>query len=546
MDSFDHIIVGAGSAGSLLANRLGADGKRSVCVLEAGPADSNRWLHVPAGYMKTLFDPSVTWQLKTAPCETINGRQLEIPQGRTLGGSSSVNGMLYVRGQPIDYDTWAARGNPGWGYAELLPYFKRFERRIDEHGGAGDARYRGSAGELPVTTPNFPNTLCDAFIDSAVARGFPRNPDHNGERQEGAGRVQTVIHQGRRFSAATAFLRPAVKKGNVHVRTDALVSRVRFEGRKAVGVDYIDGDGNTQSVNARIGVILSAGPIQSPKILQLSGIGPAALLSQHGIAVLHDRPAVGEGLRDHYSPRFTFRAAPDSDSINNYTRGFALMLQVIKWKLGMPSILSIGPAVCHAYGKTDPSLNEPDFTLLFGPASMKAGFFGRMDDYPGMTCGAWKQRPDSAGYVRITSGDPRQAPAFNPRYLSDERDQVTLVKALKILRSVFTAEPMARYVVAETQPGPTVQSEDEWLDFARRMGSSSWHMMGSCRMGPESDASTTVGPDLEVHGVEGPHVVDASVMPTMSSANTYASTMVVAEKASDLILGKQALPPTVL
>jgi choline dehydrogenase len=541
MDAFDHIIVGAGSAGCLLANRLGADGTRTVCVLEAGPPDSNPWLHVPAGYMKTLFDPSVTWQLKTAPCDTINGRQLEIPQGRTLGGSSAVNGMLYVRGQPIDYDTWAALGNPGWSYAELLPYFKRFERRIAFHGDAGDDRYRGRAGELPVATPDFPNSLCDAFVDSAAACGFPRNPDHNGARQEGAGRVQTVIHRGRRFSAATAFLHPAVKKGNVSVRPHALVSRIRFEGRRAAGVDYIDADGRTRSVDARQGVVLSAGPIQSPKILQLSGIGPAALLAQFGIPVLCDLPAVGTGLRDHYSVRFTYRARDDSDSINNFTRGFALALQVVKWKLGRPSILAIGPAVCHAYGRTDPALAEPDFSLLFGPASMKAGFFGRMDDYPGMTCGAWKQRPDSYGHVRIQSADAREAPLFDPRYLAHERDRAVLVKALKIQRRIFASEPMARHVVAETQPGPQVQSDDEWLDFARRMGSSSWHMMGSCRMGPASDASATVGPDLKVHGIDGLHVVDASVMPTMPSANTYASVMVVADKAADLILGRPPL-----
>lgn len=543
MDTFDTIIVGAGSAASLLAARLSEDGKRTLCVLEAGPPDTNRWLHVPAGYVKTLFDPSVTWQLKTDPGDAINGRQLEIPQGRTLGGSSSINGMLYVRGQPIDYDTWAARGNPGWSYAEVLPYFKRLEHRYGE----GDDRYRGRSGELPVATPHFPNTLCDAFVDSAVARGFPRNPDHNGARQEGVGRVQTVIHAGKRHSAATAFLHPAARSANgrrnIDIRTNALVSRIRFEGKRAVGVDYIDGDGRTLSLNARQGIVLSAGPLQSPKLLQLSGVGPANLLQQHGIAVLHDLPAVGEGLRDHYSPRFVFRAAADSDSVNNFTRGLPLALQVMRWKLGLPSVLAIGPAVCHAYGRTDPSLSEPDFTLLFGPASMKAGFFGRLDDFPGMTCGAWKQRPDSSGYVRIRSTDAREAPAFNPRYLSDERDQRTLVKALKICRSIFTAEPMARFVEAEAQPGPQVQSDDEWLDFARRMGSSSWHMMGSCRMGAAADSGTVVGPDLKVHGLESLHVVDASVMPTMPSANTYASTMMVAEKAADLILGRKAPAP---
>jgi choline dehydrogenase len=538
MDTFDTIIVGAGSAASLLAARLSEDGKRTLCVLEAGPPDTNRWLHVPAGYMKTLFDPAVTWQLKTDPSEGINGRQLEIPQGRTLGGSSAVNGMLYVRGQPIDYDTWAARGNPGWSYNEILPYFKRLEHRY----GDGDDRYRGRSGALPVATPHFPNSLCDAFVDAAVACGFPRNPDHNGAQQEGTGRVQTVIHEGKRHSAATAFLHPAARKHNIDIRTNALVSRIRFEGRKAVGVDYIDGDGKTHSINARQDVVLSAGPIQSPKLLQLSGVGPAALLQEHGIPVLHDLPAVGEGLRDHLSTRMVYRAAEDSDSVNNYTRGLALAMQVARWKLGLPSILSIGPAVCYAYGRTDPALKEPDFTLLFGPASMKAGFFGRMDDYPGMTCGAWTQRPDSQGRVRIKSADPREAPSFDPNYLGDERDRRQLVAALKICRSIFSTEPMARNVVAEVQPGKDVQSDDEWLEFARRMGSSSWHMMGSCHMGPATDRGATVGPDLRVHGLEGLHVVDSSVMPTMPSANTYASTMMVAEKAADLILDKAPLP----
>lgn len=534
--SFDYVIVGAGSAGSVLAARLSEAGK-TLCVLEAGPPDTNRYLHIPAGYVKTLFDPAVTWQLKTEACDSIAGRSLEIPQGRTLGGSSSVNGMLYVRGQPIDYDTWAARGNPGWCYREILPYFKRIERRVGE----GDDAFRGREGALPVATPDFPNALCEAFIESAAARGIPRNPDHNGRTQFGAGRVQTVIHRGRRVSAATAFLHPAVRRGSVDVRTNALASRIRFEGRRAVGVDYIDGDGAARSVEARRGVIVATGALHSPKLLQLSGIGPAPLLQQHGIAVRHALPGVGEHLRDHYSPRFVFRTR-GKDSINHRVSGLPLALQVIRWKLGLPSVLAIGPAVCHAYGKTDASRAEPDFTLLFGPASMKAGFFGRLDDFPGMTCGAWRQRPDSTGYVRIASSDARAAPVFNPRYLQDERDQRTLVAALRICRSIFTAEPMARYVEAETQPGPQVDTDDEWLDFARRLGSSSWHLMGSCRMGPASDPMSVVGPDLKVHGLDALHVIDASIMPTMPSANTYASTLMVAEKGADLILDKPPLP----
>jgi choline dehydrogenase len=548
LDTFDTIIVGAGSAASLLAARLSEVG-RTLCVLEAGPPDTNPYIRIPAGFMKTLFDPSVTWQFKMEASEGTGGRQIPLVQGRTLGGSSSVNGGLIVRGQRIDFDTWAARGNPGWGYADVLPYFKRFERRIENTAGGneakGDDRFRGRDGALPVTIAPFPSVLCEAFMDSAAACGMPRNPDYNGATQLGSGRYQAAILDGRRVSAATAFLKPAVKRGNVDLRTNAQVTRIRFEGRRATGVDYVDASGGKHTLHARSGVIVSAGVINSPKLLQLSGVGPGSLLQQYGIPVVHNLPSVGENLRDHYSPRLVYRAK-GADSINNQVRGVRLAGSFLKWLAGKPSPLGLSPGVCHAFGKSDPALNEPDITFIFSPASWKLGKVGVLEDFAGMTCGVWRQRPESTGYVRITSGDPHIAPAINPRYLSHAEDQRITVKALKLCRELFATDPIARYVESETFPGPQVRSDEELLELARQGSGTSYHPVGTCRMGQASDASTVVGPDLKVHGMENLHVIDSSVMPTIPSANTYASTLMIAEKGADLVLGKSPLPAAVL
>jgi choline dehydrogenase len=544
MNEFDYIVVGAGAAGSLLAARLSDSGAK-VCVLEAGPRDTNPFIHLPAGYVKVLFDPRVTWQLQSDPCEGTGGRALTIAQGRVLGGSSSMNGMIAVRGQRDDYDDWAALGNAGWSYAEVLPYFKRLERRIDGKGHAGDDFYRGRDGAFPVKVPDFPNALCDAFIASAAACGVPANPDYNGVRQEGAGRLQSNIHRGKRVSAARAFLHPAATRGNLDIRTQALASRVLFEGRRATGVEYIDGDGRTQTVKARQGVVLSAGSVHSPKLLQLSGVGPAALLKEHGLPVLHDLPGVGANLRDHYRQVFVLRAK-GAESINDRVRVLGLGLEFLRWALGRPSALAIGAVLCHAYAKSDPSLTRTDIQMLFMPASFKAGFFGRLDDVPGMTCAVQQQRPESHGYVRIASSDVRVQARFNPNYLSDERDRRALLAVFRLGRRLFASEPMARHVDAELLPGPQVQTDDEFIAYSKQYAASSYHLIGSCRMGLAADPMAVVSPGLKVHGLEGLHVVDASVMPVMPSANTMVPTLMVAEKAADLILGKSALPAAVL
>jgi choline dehydrogenase len=529
MEQFDYVIVGGGSAGSVLANRLSGAGA-SVCVLEAGPRDRNPFIHIPAGFVKTLHDPAVTWRFQSEPGEWTGGRRLEATQGRVLGGSSSVNGMVFVRGQSADYDGWARRGNPGWSYAELLPYFKRLERRL----GPADERYRGRAGELPVTDPDWRHPLCDAFIAGAAGIGFPRNPDYNGATQEGVGYYQRMILRDRRVSAARAFLYPVLS--SVALRTDAHASSIVFEGKRAVGVRYLHG-GAKREVRARKEVIVAAGTFNSPKLLQLSGVGPGALLQTHGIGVRHPLPGVGENLSDHYTPRIVARAK-GSLTINNLANGPRLLGEIAKWALGRPSILGLSAALVYAFGKSRPELNAPDFTVIFSPASYREGFLGKLDAYAGMTSGAWQMRPLSTGHVRITSADPLAAPLIQPNYLAHEEDRRVLLAAIRTARRILATPELAPYYEREQQPGPDQRSDDELLDFARRYGVSCYHFAGTCRMGPASDPSTVVDHELKVHGLEALRVVDASIMPSMPSANTYASTLAIAEKASDLILGR--------
>jgi choline dehydrogenase len=540
-EQFDYVIIGAGSAGSVLAERLSADARSSVCVLEAGPADTNPFIQVPAGFIKTLFHPQLTWQFKTEPTRQTADRPIQITQGRTLGGSSSVNGGVYNRGQDADFDSWAQRGNPGWSYAEVLPYFRRTERFWSD----GDERYRGREGSLHISTPAWPDEVCDAFMASAEVNGLPRNTDYNGASQEGVGRYQAAIHRGRRVSAARAFLHPARKRSNVSVRTQSLVKRILVKDRRAIGVEYRTSSGDTRTILAAKGVIVAGGAINSPKLLQLSGIGSPTLLRERGIEVVHELPGVGENLRDHFSPRFVFRTR-GVDSLNLHVHGMALGREVWRWLRGKPSVLALAPALCFGFGKTDPALPRPDFSLVFTPASYKAGFIGVLDDYPGMTCGVWQMRPESLGYVRIASADIEAAPAINPRYLDHEEDRRVLVAALKRAWQLLNTAPLRGMIESNTLPGRELRSDDEWLDFARHFGSSSYHLNGSCRMGPRTDPTAVVDPQLRVHGLEQLYVVDSSIMPTMPSANTYAATLMVAEKGADLILGKAALAPAVL
>lgn len=531
---FDYVIVGAGAAGSILANRLSENAGTTVCVLEAGPRDWHPFLHLPAGFIKVLFNPAFTWQFSSEPTDNTKGRRIPIPQGRTLGGSTAINGLAYNRGQPSDYDRWAAAGNHGWGFADVLPYFKRSERKV----GAGDDRFRGRAGELPITDMDWFHPVSEAFIAGAAGHGIPRNPDYNGAQQAGVGYYQRNIQNGWRQSTARTFLRPARKRSNLHVRTNSHATAVLFEGKRAVGVSYVLGSDRSSPrvVRARREVILCCGAINTPKLLQISGVGPASLLQSLNIPVIHELTGVGENLRDHFSVRMVARVK-DCVTMNELSKGLRLGGQIARWMLGRPNILALSPSLVHWFWKSRESLDAPDLQGVFTPASYREGYIGMLDNYPGMTCGVWQHRPESTGYVRAQSASPFDDPIVQPNYLQDSRDQEVLLAGMRLARRLLRTPELAQYFVEETLPGKSVTSDDELLDYARRLGVSCYHVIGTARMGPSSDPAAVVDDQLRVHGLDGLRVVDASVMPNMPSANTCAATMMIAEKAADMIRG---------
>ena len=542
-ETFDYVIIGAGSAGCILANRLTADGKHSVCLLEAGPPDWNPYIHIPAGFIKTLVNPSVNWLYQSEPSHWTGGRQIDVPRGKTLGGSSSINGHIYNRGQRMDFDSWSQRGNQGWGYADALPYFRRCEQRI----GAGDDTFRGREGNLQVTDLNYSHPLCDAFIEGAGEIGIPRNPDYNGARQEGITYVQRTVNKRRRVSTARAFLNPAKSRSNLTVRTKAFAKRILLEGKRAVGVEYAKGGRGGKSIEVRANreVILSGGAINSPQLLQLSGIGPAGLLGELGIEVKHELAGVGENLRDHYAPRFTVRAK-NAETLNERARGINYYTEIAKYLLGGKSIVNLSPSMVYGFWHSDPATKSNDLQFIFTPASYKEGVHGLLDDTPGFTTACWQHRPLSKGYVRARSADPFEKPAIQPNYLDDEEDRRVVVKAMKLARALIHTEAMKPYFDFEVSPGGEVQNDDELLDAARQWGSTTFHVMGSCRMGPDSDPTAVVDDKLRVHGLECLRVIDASIMPMMVSANLNAATMMIGEKGSDIVLGKAPLDPIIV
>lgn len=529
-DPFDYVIVGSGAAGAILANRLSADGA-TVCVLEAGPPDNSPFLHIPAGFIKAVFNKKYAWQFSSEGTAQTNGRRVPIPQGRTLGGSTSINGLVYNRGQAADFDHWAALGNTGWSYEEVLPYFKSMERRA-----GGDDRYRGRRGELPVTDIDWIHPLCEAFIAGAVEQGIPRNPDYNGAEQAGVGYFQRTIDRGWRMSTAKCFLKPAMARKNLEVRTYAQATRILFEGARAVGVAYCHPAHPSQerAVRARREVIVSCGAINTPKLLQLSGLGPADLLRQHNIEVVRDLPGVGENLSDHYSVRVVARVK-NSQTMNQLVKGLSLAGQISRWLMKRPSIMALSPSLLHYFWKSTPELTAPDLQGVFTPASYKEGYVGMLDDFPGMTAGVWQHRPESRGQVRIGSADPLQDPVILANYLENEGDQRTLVRGIRLARQLLRSQALSPYFDSEVLPGPLCESDSELLDFARRYGVSSYHVNGTARMGQAGDKYAVVDPQLRVHGIQNLRVIDSSVMPAMPSANICAATMMIGNKAADLI-----------
>ena len=524
---FDYVIVGAGSAGCVLANRLSADGKHSVLLLEAGPKDSNLWIHVPLGYGKLFKEKTVNWMYQTEPEPGLNGRQVFQPRGKVLGGSSSINGLLYVRGQHEDYDRWRQHGNTGWGFDDVLPYFKKAE---DQQRGADD--YHGAGGPLPVSDMLHADPLSGAFIKAAVEAGIPDNPDFNGATQEGAGWFQTTTRNGRRASTARSYLRPAKGRRNLHIETAALAQRILFEGRRAAGVEYRQ-NGALRTVRARKEILISSGAYNSPQLLQLSGVGPAELLKSHGIDVVLDAPGVGNDLQDHMQVRIVMRCSQPitlNDILNHPGRRIMAGARYAAFRKGP---LTIAAGTSGAFFKTDPRLASPDVQIHFLPFSTdKMG--EKLHPYSAFSASVCQVRPESRGTLRIKSADPMAAPEIRINYLATETDRTVNVEGLKILRKILAAPALKPFVVEESEPGAKVVSDEDLLAFCRQRGSTVYHPTSTCRMG--NDSLAVVDQRLRLRGIEGLRVVDASVMPDLVSGNTNAPVIMIAEKASDMIL----------
>jgi choline dehydrogenase len=496
--TFDTIIVGAGSAGCVLANRLSEQSTRNVLLLEAGPRDTNLWIHVPLGYGKLFARTDINWAYQSEPEPALNGRSVFTPRGKVLGGSSSINGLVYIRGQREDFDGW---GIKGWDFASLAPYFSRSLLKVSE---------------LPR------HELCDAFIESAAALGIPRNEDFNGPRQEGTGYYRATTFKGRRSSAATAYLRPAEKRANLSIETNALATKVVFEGKRAIGVEC---QGRVFKANQ---IILSAGAFNSPQLLQLSGIGPRALLERHGIPVVHDSPRVGEDLQDHFYARTFWRCCKPltlNDDMMSLWGQLKLGLDYFLFRRG-PMVVAAGYAA--AFVRTRPELKRPDAQIYFiNFSSARRG--GVLHPHSGFTCAVSQLQVESRGSVQIRSSEAGEPPAIRYNYLATENDRRMMVEGLKLARRICTTKPLSDYAQAEFQPGDKVKTDEEWLAYCREYGETVFHPTSTCRMG------TVVDERLNVKGVDGLRVVDASVMPAVPSGNINAAVIAVAERAADLI-----------
>lgn len=526
----DYIVVGAGSAGCVLANRLSADARHQVLLLEAGGRDTNPWIHVPVGYFKTLHNPKLDWCYRTEPDERVAGRQIQWPRGKVLGGSSSLNGLLYVRGQREDYDRWAELGNEGWSFDEVLPYFKKSE---DQERGA--SAYHGVGGPLKVSDLRLRRPIADHFIKAAQEVGIPYNEDYNGACQEGVGYFQQTAHKGFRWSTAKGFLRPAMKRSNLRVETGAQTLRIIFEGRRAVGVEYLQG-GERHIARARSEIVLSAGAIGSPQILQLSGVGPTEVLQRAGVPVLHALPGVGRNLQDHLQVRLVFKTRERTlnDEVNSPLRKLWIGLQYVLSRTGP---LTLAASQVAIFTRSSPEVERPDIQFHMQPLSADKPGEGA-HPFSAFTSSVCQLRPWSRGYIEIRSPDPLRYPAIHANYLDDDRDHAVVIGGVKVARRIAQADALRPHIISEFVPGEQFQSDAELLDAARRHSQSIYHPAGTCRMG--GDEHAVVDARLRVRGLTGLRVADASIMPELVSGNTNAPTIMIGEKAADMILADAA------
>jgi len=537
METFDYIIVGGGTAGCILANRLTASGKHSVLLLEAGGDGRGFWISVPSGFSKLLVNPRFNWRFSTAPEANTLNRVIAVPRGKGLGGSTLINGMIYVRGTPADYDHWAARGASGWAFTEVEPYFRKLENT--QKGGAG----RGTDGPMHISEVAVRHPLSEALLAAAVQDGQALNPDYNCGDQDGFGYYQVAQYRGRRWSAADGYLKPAKSRRNLTIRTDAHVLRLQFSddgARRCTGVVYqqrgreLSAEATAEvTVQARAEVILAAGAIQSPQVLELSGIGRPDVLQAAGVPIRHALPGVGEHYIDHFCTRMNWRVQ-GVDTLNQSTRGWRLAWAVAQYAARRTGILTLGTGLVFGFVKSRPDLPAADVQYFFMHASYANAAERKLDRAPGMTLGVAQLRPESVGSIHIQSPDPLSQPRICPNFLASTVDQDSLIGGMQAARRIIAQPAMRGFVAAEISPGLAVQTREQWLQFARENGQTIYHPIGTCRMGGGSD--DVVSPELKVHGIDGLRVIDASVMPAMVSGNIQAAVMMVAEKGADLVL----------
>jgi choline dehydrogenase len=529
METYDYIVVGAGSAGAAVANRLSTDRRNKVLLLEAGRA-SHPWSPIPIGMARLITNPAANWLYSAEPEASTNGRRIPVPRGKLLGGSSSINGMVFVRGQAQDFDTWAQMGNRGWSYAEVLPFFKRME----SYAGAGDDALRGRDGPLRVTNPEPSDPLFATIIGAAAQVGIRHNPDYNGASQEGIAMSQATIAAGRRMSTARCYLDPIRKRQNLHIETEALTEGLVLDGPLCTGVRYSVG-GDVREARASREVVVSAGAINSPQLLELSGIGQPERLRTLGIEVRHALPGVGENLRDHYVPRTRWLIGKKGIAFNDRLRGLGLVHQTMRYAVLRRGLLAMTGAPLRAFVCSREGLEAPDLMLGWIPMLTEPSPKGpKISRQSGLTLYAHPMRPESKGQIHITAADPRRPPAINFNFLSTPPDAELTVRAVRIARAIMTAPALGPFQVSEVAPGGDRTTDGEILDWVKKAAETTYHPVGTCKMG--SDPMAVVDARLRVHGIVGLRVADASIMPTLTSGNTNAPSIMIGEKAADMVL----------